>query len=276
MGWGPEQTITNVGKIVAGTVGRESTRAIAGLVEGLKTFTEEKALEAGAPAGIAATQQGRLDWVRQQIAGMSLEQRNKFMREQFGQTYATWVTKFLAGEMPAKERAALEYARTPAAAAEERARVMGYRETAEGLIERGKGARGVFGLDIETREKLETETREYGAVYLNWLKRRNRLKYELITTTTFGAEREKEYAAMLLWREGFTPEEHKTFVAERLAEDRPVFYEGLSPQEKLAGLERGAKRLSDETGAPIFIDSHDTIYCPRVGYEGRGNSPSDL
>ena len=55
MGWGPEQTIMNVGKIVAGTTGRESTRAIAGLVEGLKTFTEEKALEAGAPAEIAAS-----------------------------------------------------------------------------------------------------------------------------------------------------------------------------------------------------------------------------
>ncbi|MHC4601945.1 MAG: hypothetical protein ACYS6W_01300 [Planctomycetota bacterium] len=281
MGWTPEQTIMNVGKVVAGTAGRESLQAITGLTEGLKTFTEEKALEAGAPAGIAATQRGRLGWVRQQIAGMSLEQRNRFMQEQFGQTYATWVTKFLAGEMPAKERAALEYARTSAAAAEERERVSGYRETAEGLIERGRGARGVLGLDIETQEKLAAEIREYGADYLNWLKRRDRLKYELITATTFGAEREKEYAAMHLWRAGFTPEEYENFVEGRLAEGMPVFYEGLSQQEKLIGLKRGAGRLFGGTGATVIIEDKSTNYYPRVGpYEAHrvyyGLRASDL
>jgi len=258
MGWGPEQTITNVGKIVAGTTGRESTRAIAGLVEGLKTFTEEKALEAGAPAGIAATQQGRLGWVRQQIAGMPLEQRNKFMREQFGQTYATWVTKFLTGEMPAGERAALEYARTPAAAAEERERVFGYRETAEGLIERGKGARGVLGLDIKTDEKLEAEIREHGAGYLKWLKRRDRLKYELITLKTFGTETEKEVAASYLWESGLTPEEREEYIGTGLGrKGAGAAFRDLSPRERLEGI-----------GRALEIHYHNeqiSNYLPRVG-----------
>lgn len=237
MGWTPEQTVMNVGKIVAGTTGRESLRAIAGLVEGLRTFTGEKALEVGAPADIATTKQGRLQWVRQQISGMSLEQRNKFMQEAFGQTYATWVTKFLTGETPAKEKAALEYARTPAAAAEEIQRVIGYRETAEGALERTRGAAGRLKLLVDAEEQRKARIREFGATYLDLLRRRDRVKYEKIKAFGLGEEAEKELAAQALWQ---TIQPWEGSLATRGSpyyQQKKPSWRGVPLEERLAGLE---------------------------------------
>ncbi|MCK4817996.1 hypothetical protein KA005_19655, partial [bacterium] len=147
---------------------------------------------------------------------------------------------------------------TPAAAAEERERVFGYRETAEGLIERGRGARGVLGLDIKTDEKLEAEIREHGADYLKWLKRRDRWKYELITTVAWGEETESELAASYLWEAGLTPEEREEYIGTGFwRKGAGAAFRALSPRGRLEGLERA-----------LEIHNHYeqiTNYNPRVG-----------
>jgi hypothetical protein len=51
MGWIPEQTVTNIGKALAGKAQEEARKTMTGLIEGMKAFTGEKAVEDGRSEG---------------------------------------------------------------------------------------------------------------------------------------------------------------------------------------------------------------------------------
>lgn len=210
MGWTPEQSITNVGKTMSGLSGREARRAISGLVDGLRSFSEEKAREMGAPEAIAVEEQARLDWATEQIRKAGLQERKKMAQDMFGQTYAAYVTKFMVGEMSLEASRDLMYAMTPEAAEEERQKVLAYRETAEGVLGRAEGKAGILGLEVSEEEKKEAAIRAYGKSYLEYLRRTDRLKYEKIKAMYPGEEMEYEGAAKELWLSTRTPEDYDT------------------------------------------------------------------
>jgi len=208
MDWTPEQSILNVGKTISGLTGREARRAISGLVEGMRTFDEEKAREMGAPEDVAKSDQARMDWAAAQLRKAGPQERRKMAQEMFGKTYAAYVTKYMMGEMSPGAQRDLVYAMTPEAAEEERQKVLAYRDTAEGELERAKGGAGKLKLEVTDEEKKETAIREYGKAYLDYLRRTNRLKYEEIKAKYPGDELEYEGAAEALWRTTLTDEDY--------------------------------------------------------------------
>ncbi|HUW19371.1 MAG TPA: hypothetical protein VMW16_08720 [Sedimentisphaerales bacterium] len=200
LGWTPEQTITNIGKALAGKSPQEARRAMSSLVDGIRAFTEERALEMKAAAEIAASEKARLDWARQTMFKMPPEARRKFARQAFGETAATYVTEWLMGEFPEKTRRALEYARTPAAAEEEQQRVEAVKETVEVSKEKATGGAERLELLLTEEEKQKDIIREYGRVYLEYLRRRDRIKYESIKALAGDNEElQREQAAKALF-----------------------------------------------------------------------------
>jgi len=191
MGWSPEETIANVGKVMAGLSQAEARRAMGGLVEGIKTLTEEKALEMGAPAEVAVSERQRLEWARKRMVEMPLAEQTRFAQEAFGKTYAAYVTKFLVKPYKPEALEAVRYAVTPEAAEEERQRVFAVRKTAEGLA-------GQLDVLVSQQQAQEAAIRRVGEKYLNYLRYTDRVRYELIKA--FPEEMEKEVAAEELWR----------------------------------------------------------------------------
>ncbi len=247
MGWTPEQTIFNVGRTISGLTGREARRAISGLVEGLRTFDEAKALEMGAPKDVAEDEQARMDWAAEQLRQASQLERRKLAQEMFGQTYAAYVTKYMLGELSPEVKRDLLYALTPDAAAEERKKVLAYRETAEGEIERAKGGAGRLKLEVSEQEQKEAAIREYGKAYLEYLRRTDRVRYEKIKAMYPGEELEYEGAAEELWWQGLGPGERYYYPPIQGFGPRPrkrVGWDKVPLDERLESLEQGAERIS--------------------------------
>ncbi|HUW18374.1 MAG TPA: hypothetical protein VMW16_03650 [Sedimentisphaerales bacterium] len=200
LGWTPEETIMNIGKALAGKSPLEARRAMSSLVDGIRAFTEEKALEMKAAAEIAASEKERLAWARQTMLKMEPEARRKFARQAFGETAAPYVTGWLLAEYPEKTRRALEYARTPDAAEQERQRVEAVKQTAEAGREITEGGAKKLELLLAEEEKQRDAIREYGRVYLEYLRRRDRIQYELIKARAGdNVELQKEEAAKVLF-----------------------------------------------------------------------------
>ncbi len=271
-GWGPEETIENVGKVMSGLSGREARRAVSGLVEGLKTFTEEKAIEAGLPKDKAALPQKRIDWVSEHMQSLPLQDRNKFMQDAFGKTYATYVTKWMTGEVSPEARRAMDYVRTEAAAEEERQRVLGVRSTAESVLAQAEGISGKLGYDVEQRKNYDAAIRQVGQGYLEYLKRKHPARYHWVKIKAVGSEEEKRIAAYQLWVDSLSEEEKQPLRRPGVADYVPFWEEwgSYGGPEKIEQLGRASDRILEggNSQEPPVINNHyhnDIIYNPRTG-----------
>jgi len=203
LGWTPEQTITNIGKGLSGLSQREARKALSGIVEGIKTFSEEKALEMGAPEVAAASAEQRFEWASAKLKAASPQGRARLATEMFGKTYGAYVTKLVTGEMSPQAQRAIDYAKTGRAAREEREAVLAYRHTPEGILGQAAGIGGQFAAEVSEEQAYEAAARDVGKSYLEFLRRTptGRIKYEKIKALGLGAEHEKELAAKALYEQ---------------------------------------------------------------------------
>jgi hypothetical protein len=211
------------------------------------------------PKDLAVSQEGRIGWVDQKIAGMPAADRGKYMEKLFGKGSAAYVSKWMAGEVSPQDRAALDYAKTDQAAADEAARVESVRQTTEAIGEKTAGVTGPAKLNITEDEKLRALTRKIGADYLKWLQINNPMRYHIVKFFGWGDEAESQRAA---------EETYKQFMSQQ--ELHEVFEHPMSPREEYEATKKGFKRA---TGGPSTVNIHyhnDTINQPRVGPDNRG------
>jgi len=270
MGWSPEQTIENLGRVLSGTGGPEARKALTGLVEGLKSFTEEKAIEAGLPAEVAESPEKRFAWAAKKLQAAAPQQRTRLGAELFGQSYGAYVTKFLTGELSPYEKAALQYAATDKAAEEEKQRVQGVQETAEGVLEKAEGVAGQFELLVSSDEQAKAALRRTGKAYLNYLRRTDRLKYESIKMRGLSEELEYELAAKELYESENPPTEYypNVPVSTRIPLPRrpESGWNKLSPQEQVEQLQGPTQNIVNNYNYQTTND-YSIINNPIAGTE---------
>ena len=189
----------------------------------------------------------------------------------FGKTYGAYVTKYMLGEMAPESRQALQYAQTEEAAEAEHQRVLAYRETAEGKLERAKGTAGQFGLIVSDEEKSQTVLRKYGADYLNYLRRNDRLKYEKIKALGLGEEKEKELAAKELWQTTQPKEDFGESLTDLYMPGGPAHtkpgWDDLTTAEQVGGVEKSATTIINNHY------SNDLNLYPTAGSDPANRNP---
>ncbi len=252
LGWSPEQAIQNLGTVLSGVSGREARRAISGLGTGFMAFTEEKAREYKVPPKIAGDAQARMAWAAMTLSKASPAKQAQIAKDLFGQEAAPFVTKLLTMQMPPETLAAIEFAKSAAAAEESEKQLQEYLQTPQGIMAKVKAQRGIMGLDVLQEETYEAAIREFGAGRLDWLKRRDRLNYEIIKLA-FLSEGEKEQAAMEAWA---------GYQAETIGGPTGRYYKqwrGMRPEEQWGALE-----AMPTGGGTVIINnySYDTHHYP--------------
>ncbi len=244
LGWTPEQAIKNLGTVLSGVSGREARRAISGLGTGFMAFTEEKAREYRMPPQTAGDIQARMAWAAKTLSKASPAKQAQIAKDLFGQEAAPFVTKLLTMQMPAETLEAIEFARSAAAAEQSEQTLQEFLQTPQGILAKAKAQRGIMGLDVLQEETYEAAIRDFGAGRLNWLKRRDRLNYEIIKMA-FLSEGEKEQASMEAWA---------GYQAGTFGGPTGPYYKqwrGMEPQEQWEALE-----AMPSGGAQITIENH--------------------
>jgi hypothetical protein len=198
MGWSPEQTITNIGKLLTGMSAEEAPKALRGVFGAIEGFDEAKAIEMKAPKQVAESEQARLEWLQTKTAGMPLKQRNTLLRQAFGPTYP-YVNKMLFEPTSPEMQQDISYAKSSQAAAEDAKNAAAALDTAEGKLESAKGTAGKFDLDVTDEESSLESIREIGKAYLEkTLRQKDRFQYEKLMYMP--EELRYEKAALMLWR----------------------------------------------------------------------------
>lgn len=265
MGWSPEQTITNIGKALGGLSPTESSKAMRGMFEGLEGFDESKAREMRAPPQVAASEQGRLEWLKNKTANLPVEQRNVLLRQAFGNSYP-YIAKMFEQTSPELQQA-IDYAASPQAAAETRHQFEEFKKTPEGVMGKAGAAEGLR-TEFSSGDLAKTAIREYGKNYLDYLRIHEPLKYQLYSA--FPVETAYEKAARDLWQQaqpsvmqtttplvpngmgGFTSMPPVTIPV------KPG-WEGVPEEEKIQGLETARTTITH------FHNEQITNYYPSTG-----------
>jgi len=262
LGWSPEDAVQNVAKVMSGLTGREAKRSVSGLVEGITSFDEKAALEMKAPAAIAGNDRARLEWARQQL--LSSSNPAKLAREMFGGSSA-YVMKFLTGQTSPETAAAMQFAQSDAAAAQEQSRVMAARGSAEGIMGMAEGTAGRFNQAVGTADQQKAAIRTIARQYLEFLKRTDPAKYQGIALLGIGEQGELNQAARDLWYESLSPEEQNKLGAGQNPFTPPTVpasdYSRLSPENQLAALRKGQQTI---------INDYSMHFNPTSGSDERG------
>jgi len=266
LGWGPEQAITNVGKVIGGLSPSEASRAMRSAFEAIAALTAEKAKQLKIPRPFTESTASMLDFIRKRAIVMSPEQQRAYMYEAFG-AQAPYVSRFLLEPISPEMQQVLAYAVTLETAEEERQRVQGFLQTAEAQTEKAAGRAGVFETMVTQRDQMKVSIREYGKRYLEYLRRSNRLKYEKVKALGLSEELEYERAAMELWQtaQPLQPSAVPSAIT-MMPETRyvPASWKGIPLEQRIEGLEQATQNIYN-----AFYDS-SIHYHPVVGEDTRG------
>jgi len=253
LGWTPEQTIENLGKVL---VPNQGTRGIQQLFGAIEKFTPDEALKMHAPPQVAASEQARWNFLKNKAAVMSPEKRSEFLNSIFG-TAAPTINKLLFEPTSPDLQRAISYAATPQAAEEDAANFRKYQQTAEARGERAGAVKGFLNLTTRPKAEIDAEYRSYGESYLEWLSVNDRKLYESIKFA-LPEEKEKQAAAKALFlktEREFTPPGQE-----------PLKWEDLNPEQRLSEIRRGAEELSMQNITNNdFHTEHNINYYPTTG-----------
>jgi hypothetical protein len=267
LGWSPEQTIENLGKIL---VPNEGTRGIMRLFTAMESFTPDKALEMHASPAVANDERARWEFLQNKAAAMSPEKRNELLAKQFGMSSPA-IRKLLFEPTSPELQKAIDYAVSPEAAAEARRHLAEYQKTTEGEQEIGTGISGKIKAKLPPVETLKTTLRDIGKAYLADLQYKDRFQYEKITWMNMGENREVEAAAVHLWFQTLSEAEKKSYIQmtekdigwghyEKFPEQAARYqFEKFSPEEQLQKVEQAAHTNND------FHVEHNMNYYPIAG-----------
>jgi hypothetical protein len=286
MGWSPEETITNIGKALSGLSGTESSKAMRGLLESFEGFDEAKAREMRAPPDVASNEQARFEWLKSKAQTMAPEKRAAFIRQAFGPAAAPYITKMLFEPTSPELQQAIDYAKSPQAAAESVKQAADYRETAEGTLERARGGAGIIGLNVTNEQQQKAALREYGKAYYESLQAKNPLEYLRLTRLGIeekigiGTETFYERAAIELWRTQH-PATTRTAMGRNGAwgpvpVTEPQSWDTISLKERLSDIEQAANQINQpsiteqppQRNGNTIINTHyhnETVYNPVAG-----------
>ena len=261
LGWSPEETITNIGKVLTPGGGQMGITRLFGALE---NFTPEKAKEMKAPAKIAKSEQARMEWIKTKAATMSTDRRDDFMHKAFG-PQAPYVNKLLFEPTSPELQQAIDYAKTPQASTEAKQQFEEFKKTPEGIMGKAKASEGLK-TEVSPQEALKAAIRTYGQNYIEFLRTHDRLKYE--EYSAFPLETAYNKAALDLWQTT-QPLITETTNSEPPPGGSPLMtmpikrqvkpgWEGVSEEEKIKGLEAGRQEVG--------IHYHnETVYNPVAG-----------
>jgi len=256
LGWSPEQTIENLGKIL---VPGEGTRGIMRLFTAMESFTPDKAREMHALPAVANDERARWEFLQTKAAKMSPQKRNEFLAQTFGMS-APAINRLLFEPTSPELQRAIDYAVSPQAAAEAKQHLEEYKKTTEGEQETGAGVAGQIKANLPNTETLKTTVRDIGKAYLEKLKYEDRATYEKIYWTNFGENRMAEAAAAHLWFQTISEAEKQLYVQmagkdigwghyEKFPEQaaREYGFEKMTPEQQLANVKSAQAALEMST-----------------------------